>query len=90
MDAIRFDLRGVESVHVPNGYFSLDNDALAVLAYLGGRPSDLEAVEGSMLPLTTDANGDYAVAQIAVAQGRRLLEDAAWGPEDDDGGVELL
>ena len=103
VDMMRFELSQspVDShvVEVSNGHFDVQNPALATLAFCGGKPSDLEAAEGSMLPLafdsrervaeSADSRSEYAddhghlMPANVVTQGRKILEQASWIPSDD-------
>jgi hypothetical protein len=92
-NALRIDLANGNSVHVPNGDFTADNPALCVMAFLGARPSDMEAAEGEALPYVLGPEGNYGVPGYVVAQGRRALEDADWfSPQPqaaENGAVEM-
>jgi hypothetical protein len=68
------------TVMVENGSFALSNNALAVMAFLGVRPSTLDEAVGMLLPVVVTRSGRWAVAPFAVAAGRRALDAAAWGP----------
>jgi hypothetical protein len=85
VDMMRFELAEspVDShvVEVSNGHFDVQNPALATLAFCGGKPSDLEAAEGSMLTLAFDDHGHLMPANVVVTQGRKVLEEAAWSPD---------
>jgi hypothetical protein len=72
---------GGRVVEVSNGHFDVQNPALATLAFCGGKPSDLEAAEGSMLTLAFDDHGHLMPANVVVTQGRKVLEEAAWSPD---------
>jgi hypothetical protein len=78
--SLRIDLANGKALYVPNGGFTADNPALCVLAFLGARPSDLEAAEGEDLPYALDPKGNLVVPPHIVQRGNRMLEDTEWGP----------
>lgn len=87
-DSATFD-GGNDCVYVENGNYTPKNPALAVMAYLGARPSNLEAAEGETLPVVVTADGGWAVAGIAIQQGRQLLADADWFSADSTDGTKV-
>lgn len=84
-DVICISLEGGEEVTVANGGFTLQNPGLCVLAYMGAKPSDLDAAEGVQIPLVIDQFMNPRVPDHVIDEGRERLAESAWGP---DGGVK--
>lgn len=65
-------------VDVPNGDWTADNPALAVLAYLNASPSQLDDVSGGHLPVAYDGDGDLRPSDLVVARGKEILSHTEW------------
>lgn len=89
-DALRVDTdRG--SVYIPNGNFTVDNDALKVMAFCGVRPSTLHEIDGCSLPVKIDSDGSLSIPDWVCESGRRVLENAEWFlvVSDDETEIEV-
>lgn len=76
-DYMRFDTERTPSILVSNGFNASHSRALRVLVYLGGKPTDTEAVEGKELPVEKiDAN--LHPTDEVLEEGHTALVESEW------------
>lgn len=74
-------LGDIHEVGIPNGQFAPDNLALQFMAYCNVRPSTLDEVEGSMVPMIDHPEAGVTIMDAVFDKGAKQLQDVSWMPE---------